>query len=113
MYQAAPNDNRKQTPRALSSKVFSRAETPAAETVTLNPSHVIINNSGSYAFLYEITGSIGGTIDKQGGYITGSYVNRPAAVGGAPIRLDINPRAWRRTDGASAVGDVTFVYRGQ
>ena len=29
-----------------------------------------------------------------------------------PIRLDINPVAWRQTDAAGTVGDVTFVYTG-
>ena len=108
MYQADPNDNTKQIPRGLSAKVFSHAETPAAETVTKNPSYILINQSGSYAFLYENTGSIGGTIDSRGGYITGS-VNALDT----PIRLDINPRAWRKTEGTAQVGDITFIYRGQ
>ena len=43
MYQADPNDNTKQIPRGLSAKVFSHAETPAAETVTKNPSYILIN----------------------------------------------------------------------
>ncbi len=29
-----------------------------------------------------------------------------------PIRLDINPVAWRQTDAAGSVGDITFVYTG-
>ena len=111
MYQADPNDNTKQIPRGLSAKVFSHAETPAAETVTKNPSYILINQSGSYAFLYDNTGSLGGTIDSRGGYITGSVID--LGVHGLPVKLDINPRAWRKTEGTAQVGEVTFIYRGQ
>ena len=111
MYQADPNDNKKQIPRGLSAKVFSHAETPTAGIVTKNPSYILINQSGSYAFLYENTGSIGGTIAASDGYITGSVIK--SLAGGLPVKLEINPRAWRKTEGTAQVGDVTFVYRGQ
>jgi len=111
-YKADPNDSTKQIPKGLSRKSFSHAETPTAEIVTQNPSYILINQSGSYAFLYENTGSIGGTIDSRGGYITGSVID--IGMHGLPVRLDINPRAWRNTEDTVAhVGDVTFVYRGQ
>ena len=109
MYKADPNDSTKQIPKGLSAKAFSNATTPAAGVLTLNPSYIMINNSGSYGFIYSHTGSLGTTITNYGAeYTTGSIHSS-----GTPIRLDINPTAWRRNDAAGAVGDVTFVYRGQ
>ncbi len=113
MYQADPNDSRKQIPRGLSAKAFSHAEIPAAGIVTKNPSYILINATGSFGFLYEATGSIGGTIDNSNGiYVSGSVVNTLDGIG-LPIRLDINPRAWRRNDKAGTAGEITFIYRGQ
>jgi len=112
-YIADPDDNTKQIPRGLQQTAFSRAETPAASTVVKNPSYVIINRSGSYAFAYQVTASLGTVIGSSTSgssmYVTGSVSETLRS----PVRLDINPGAWRRTDAAGAVGDVTFVYRGQ
>ena len=104
---ADPNDSTKQIPKGLSDKSFSNATTPPALTVQKNPSYIIINNSGTYGFLYQATGSMGGTIADTGKYVTGSV-----KTDDIPIRLDINPRAWTKQGGGS-VGDVTFIYRGQ
>ena len=114
MYQADPNDNTKQIPKPLSGKqVFSSATTPASGIITANPSYIIINTSGSFAFNYDQTGSLGTAIvdtdSSKAQYTTGSVVGNSTA----PFRLDIQPRAWRRTDAASTTGDITFVYRGQ
>ena len=112
MYEADPNDNTRQQPRALSSKAFSNAITPSDGVLTTNPSYILINQSGSYGFIYEHTGSLGTTISNGNSeYTTGSVIL--SAAGGLPVRLDINPTAWHRNDAAGAVGDVTFVYRGQ
>ena len=107
MYQADPNDRRKQIPKGLSAKAFSNASTPPALTVQKNPSYIIINRTGTYGFLYNPTGSMGQTVLDTGHYITGSFLTADG-----PVRLDIQPRAWSK-QGGGTVGDVTFVYRGQ
>ena len=75
------------------------------------PTYVIVNTIGKYGFLYETTSSIGGDVSGQASsFITGSIIENAA---GGPIKLDINPIAWYKSDtaqGAAAVGDVTFVY---
>ena len=84
-------------------KFFSHATCPVKESLNKRPSYVNVNSVGTYAFCYS-SGSQG----TASSYITGSKVNHANAGG---IRLDINPVAWRRTDGTDgAVGDVTFVY---
>ena len=81
---------------------FSHATCPTRETHNKRPSYVIVNTDGEYAFCYN-SGSHG-TVSS---YITGSSVQSANA---GPIRLDISPVAWRQTDTAGDVGDVTFVY---
>ena len=100
LYTNDPNDSKKQLPDVTPNGIhrFSYAVCPAAEGITKRPSYVTVNQSGSYAFAYE-SGSVST-------YITGSVV----AENGGPIRLDINPVAWRETDSVGTVGDVTFVY---
>ena len=104
-------------PKAIDGNVvFSKASTPAIITKQLNPSHVFINNSGSFYFKYESSAAIGASD-------TGNYQLAMVVKGGAnnavtPIRLDIQPCAWSGssdgvTGGALQTGDVTFVYRGQ
>ena len=99
-YQADPNNNKKQQPKAIPTSAYGKVTTPAAETIQDRPNHVIINMNGVYAFAYE-----SGSSDT---YTTGSVVDD----GAGPVRLDINPVAWRQTDAAGSVGDVTFVYTG-
>ena len=79
---------------------YSHAVCPAASTATKRPSYVMINKPGTYTFSYENTPST---------YVTGSIVLGDDDRGNSPIRLDIQPTAWRGTSGNS-VGDVTFVY---
>ena len=69
---------------------------------------MLLNVNGTYAFSYQATGSIGGTHAAVSTYVTGSVVDDAAG----PVRLDIQPNAWRQTDAAGTVGDVTFVYLG-
>ena len=93
-------DGKKQKPIARTGTDFySHAVCPTNEVVTKRPSYVNVNSVGVYAFAYK-SGSVST-------YVTGSKVNHANAGG---IRLDINPVAWRRTDAADAVGDITFVY---
>ena len=122
MYEADPNDNSRQQPRGLSARVFSNAKVPAPKVATQNPSYILINQTGSYAFCYEPTGS-GATLGikkADASWITGSVLRAPhphnsGSSIGLPIRLDINPRAWYNTDAANGgnTGDITFIYRGQ
>ena len=114
MYKQDPDDSRKQIPQPLIKTSMGRAITPTILEQYANPSHVFINNSGSYYFRYDCTGSAGDTPD--GGYELGMHI-APGSQGGAPVKLDINPCAWSgsalNTKAALGTGDVTFVYRGQ
>ena len=92
---------------------FSHATIPTNEIVQKRASYVNINSTGSFAFLYETTSSVGGTTAGEINlYETGSVVTREVTNSSAmtPFRLDINPVAWKKTDSTSTVGDVTFVY---
>ena len=100
MYNVDPNDNTKSVPKPRSKDAYSKVVVPAAEAITARPNYVTVNMNGIYAFAYE-SGS-------YGTYETGSVVDD----GAGPIRLDIQPVAWRQTDAAGTVGDVTFVYLG-
>tara|TARA_R110001583_G_scaffold164559_1_gene317065 strand:+ start:1310 stop:1717 length:408 start_codon:yes stop_codon:yes gene_type:complete len=103
-------------------ELVREARLPAACVLQPRPNHVIINNSGSYAFLYTSTGSSGGTShynadDSTAGneiWVTGSMVlhDTAGAIAHLPIKLDINPVAWRQIDGTITgnTGDVTFVF---
>ena len=93
-------------PKALPKEAYGNATTPAQYVVQKTPWYVLVNNSGSYHFLYGTTGSIGGTITS--GYALGI---KNGGASGQPMRLDINPSAWSGSAG-TVTGDVTFVYRG-
>ena len=118
----------KMIPRGLgrggsTNTVFQHATAPPIVTTVKNPDHVMINNSGSYYFKYDTTGSIG---DSDAGgdspYELGIMVHGRA--GGAtpdpvsPVRLDISPCAWSgshdpESTRTSRTGDITFVYKGK
>ena len=109
-YRVDPDNNLKMIPNTrVANDAFGYAITPTAETFQKRPSYVLINVNGTYAFENNNTGSLGGTHKATGTYITGSVLGNAA---GGPVRLDIQPNAWRQTDAAGTVGDVTFVYRG-
>ena len=101
MYQVDPNNDKKQTPKSIPASHYGKAITPAANTHVDRPNYILVNVNGTYAFAYE-SGSVGT-------YETGSLLGNAA---GGPIRLDINPVAWRQTDATGTVGDITFVYIG-
>tara|TARA_R100000908_G_C3733172_1_gene131904 strand:+ start:676 stop:1044 length:369 start_codon:yes stop_codon:yes gene_type:complete len=84
---------------------FNNVTLPAGYTIQERPSSVIINKTGIYKFLYTTTASIGG-ISVNEAYVSGSEV-----VNGGPVELPIQPVAWANA-GTSAVGQVTFVYKG-
>ena len=109
MYQVDPNDNTKMIPKTKASDAYGHAITPAAETIQKRPAYVLINVSGTYAFSNNTSGSIGGTHADLNAYATGSVLANAAS---GPVRLEIQPVAWRQTDAAGTVGDVTFVYVG-
>ena len=102
MYTTDPNNAKKQVPKARSVDAYGRATQPGPQVLSDRPNYVLVNASGNYSFLYAQTGSFGG-----GDYISGSNIQ---AAGAGPIRLDIQPRAWASSGGAT--GDVTFVYTG-
>ncbi len=100
-YRVDPDNNLKMIPNTkVIKEAYGRATTPAAESIQPRPSHILVNMNGAYAFAYE-SGSVAS-------YQTGSVVDDAAG----PIRLEIQPVAWRQTDAAGTIGDVTFVYRG-
>ena len=99
-------NNKHQTPNFTAQ--YSFADCPTGEVISQRCSHVTVNKEGTYAFLYETTSSVGTTPDyKIETCLTGSVVQHAQAGG---IKLDVNPIAWRRTDGTDAAGAVTFVY---
>tara|TARA_Y100000034_G_scaffold12975_1_gene13604 strand:+ start:198 stop:521 length:324 start_codon:yes stop_codon:yes gene_type:complete len=104
MYKTDPNNAKKQVPKARSVDAYGQVSAPAISTVTKRPNYVLINASGSYAFCYKVTGSVA-NINL---YVTGAFLDDAAG----PVRLDIQPNAWRKTDGTGTVGNVTFVYTG-
>ena len=90
----------KSQPKGIPISAHGKEIAPAVESINDRPNHVIINMNGTYAFAYQ-SGSVST-------YETGSVVDD----GAGPVRLDINPVAWRQTDAAGSVGDITFVYNG-
>ena len=109
------DDPRKSYPTPTPVKSFGQARSVPVTQVAERASHVIVNTSGSFNFLYETTCSEG---SLTGGVASGGETYVPAITvhGEAePIRLDINPVAWSgsRHDGSLSDADaVTFVYRG-
>ena len=101
MYQADPEHINKMIPKTNTNKeAYGHASTPSAESIEPRPTHILVNMNGTYAFAYQ-SGSVGT-------YVTGSVVDDAAG----PVRLDIQPVAWRQTDAVGSIGDVTFVYVG-
>ena len=99
-YQVDGDNDKKQIPKGRPVGAYGRAFAPAPKAITDRPNYVVINGRGSYAFAYQ-----SGSLDT---YTTGSFLDDAAG----PYRLDINPVAWYKTDGAGIAGDITFVYTG-
>ncbi len=116
-YQADPDNGEKSGPKALPKEAFGKITVPAPTTISQAPWYVLVNNTGSYDFLYETTASVngksrGGTIGEV--YTSGIVVG---SLGQGPIKLDINPVAWsgsipHASSAGVQTGDVSFVYRG-
>ena len=108
MYNSLGDNSSSMSPSPINGDtVFSKADTPAKGVIQKNPSHIFINQTGSYSFQYECNGLPGAA--AEGTYNLGMTV---LTTGGTPIRLDIQPCAWSGSAGG-LVGDVTFVYKGQ
>ena len=105
-YKPDPTDSSKLVPNEHYGLRYSTADCPTTDIVTKRATHENVNSVGHYAFLYETTASYGGTTNVET-YMTGSKVNHANAGG---IKVECSPVAWRRTDAAGAVGDITFVY---
>ena len=97
MYQKDPNDSKKQVPKAFPSTGFDKATAPAAEAEVARASYVIINveHGTKYEFLYESGGD---------------YSDYGIVAADGPLRININPIAWK--GGAGTTGHVSFVYEG-
>ena len=97
-YEADPNDSEKSGPKALPLEAYERAIAPAAEVEVARASYVMINveHGTKYEFLYESGGS---------------YVDYGIVAADAPLRIDINPIAWK--GGAGTTGHVSFIYNGK
>ena len=76
---------------------YSHAICPTHSIKQKRPTYVMINKPGVYTFSYENTPT---------NYITGSILDDT----NGPIKLDIQPTAWKRGDGGDTIGDITFVY---
>ena len=127
LYKQDPTNPNNQVPVVNNRILVKKARTPDKEIIQKRPDSVIINNTGSYAFLYATTGSIGDNAPNliapyaaagkhpSEGYVTGSVINAAITYQGniTPVKLDINPVAWSRTDASGGTGDVTFVYKGK
>ena len=111
LYKTDPNDNTKQVPDVTPGgrHRFSYAIAPTVTIIEKRPSYVTINNPGGYAFLYETTASLAGETHLEG-YVTASVGSFSGSSMPSFHKLDINPIAWKRTDGTGVTGDITFVY---
>ena len=102
-------DGTKQKPLVVDAiKKYSNATAPAHSGVEKRPTYVVINQPGTYAFSYSSASATPGVTGHN--YVTASVVPGDADAGTPSVKLDINPIAWRQTDSAGTVGDVTFVY---
>jgi hypothetical protein len=122
---ASEGNQTKQVPAIINRIPVRQALVPSKEIIYNRPDYVLINNTGSYSFLYATTGSVGDNapnlaasftgVNTDKGYITGSIINAAGAYQGniTPTKLDINPVAWTRIDATGAVGDITFIYAGR
>jgi hypothetical protein len=98
MYSVDPNNPFKSVPKAKNIReAYGRASAPAAETEVARATYVIINveSATKYEFKYESGGS---------------YVDYGIVAADGPLRVDIQPIAWK--GGAGTTGHVSFVYRG-
>ena len=111
LYRPDPNDDKKQVPVVNNRMLLDKVTLPAHSVVHSRPNEVVVNVDGTYAFLYQTTSSIGGDVSGQiGNFISGSVL---ADAAGGPLTLQIRPVAWRQTNAAGDVGDITFVYKGK
>ena len=87
-----------QEPAALPVSANTMATAPAAEAEVARASYVIINveHATKYEFKYESGGS---------------FVDYGIVAADGPVRIDINPIAWK--GGAGTTGHVSFVYNGK
>jgi len=102
-----PNNSNKQVPNNTGrgyQQLAGYSVNHATNIKVKSPTYVTVNKVGTFAFSYldQTTGT--GTSS----FITGALVQNAA---GGPVKLDINPIKWKRTDAASVTGDITFVYR--
>ncbi len=97
MYRADSNDSTKQIPNSVPQSSYGKATAPAAEAEVARASYVIINveHGTKSEFLYESGGD---------------YSDYGIVAADGPLRININPIAWK--GGAGTTGHVSFVYEG-
>ena len=105
-----PNNSKKQVPGPPPDNYYDRGSNPATASFTKSPNSVYINTAGgNFGFFFGSSASYA-TLEASTGVnsVTASrhYVNFGALTLGT--RLDIHPTAWS----GSAVGSVTFIYKG-
>ena len=114
MYNSYGDNSSSMSPSPINEDVvFSKATAPTVLIKQKNPSHVYINNTGSYYFTYESDLAVGASVTDN--YEFAMHIKDKSQ--GIPVRLDIQPCAWSSSMGvtkaAANTGDVTFVYKGQ
>ena len=66
------NANEKQGPKALPASAFGKTSAPTSEVIQERPNYIFVNNTGSYAFSFNPSASVGGTHTDKSSYSTGS-----------------------------------------
>ena len=109
MYKVDPNNSKKQVPVVQNRQMITVATTPAEMVIQERPQQIVINNSGSYGFIYNQTSqSVGHSATTSTLYTSGSFFG--GINGGNPFTLPIQPVAWKKLYGTAKTGDVTFIY---
>ena len=108
-------------PVGLPRSAFGSTRTPAPNRALKRPNHVLINSTGSFAFMME---NQSGT-DIEGNHVAvglnniytvpSAVLDTKSGVVTLPQKLEIQPLAW--SSGSGAIDDfgkgmVTFVYKG-
>tara|TARA_Y100001963_G_C6747906_1_gene432552 strand:- start:1236 stop:1553 length:318 start_codon:yes stop_codon:yes gene_type:complete len=87
-----------QEPSSLPESANTIAIAPAAEAEVARASYVIINVEHATKYEFKYTSG-------------GSYVDYGIVAADGPVRIDINPIAWK--GGAGTTGHVSFIYNGK
>ena len=109
-------------PLPIDKNTVGYVSAPTPMIVSERTDYVVINQTGSYYFLYSTSGSIGGEVTGSGLNMPGSgdgaedgaeYVLGATVATASAIRLDVGVVAWSGSAYGSNynAGDVTFGYK--